>query len=603
MSTTTRNNNRRRRRNAPEASYDEASRARYRTRAGIVGNAASDDSLFGRRFKVLFVVMGFIAIVILGFLFFYQVINQQSLAKGAEENRKNVIPLHAKRGTIYDRNGNVLAMSVDCKDIYCNPKEIKDPAGVAQVLADSLGGKPGDYLEALKKDTTFSYIKRQADKTASAKVKAALEEKKLAGVYYVDNTKRVYPYGNVGVQILGYVGSDGKGISGLEYYYDKELSGEDGSMIMETGLGGTPIAGGSSQVTEAKNGKDIVLSLDINLQDEAEKQLTQAVKDNDAKDGGSLLAMNPKNGEIYAACSYPLPDFSGKTDLDPDSLNLKLVSNSYEPGSVFKVVTTAIGMENTLFGPNSTFNVPLTIDVGGHIVEDDDWRSGAMDMTVTEMMRRSSNVGMATLETQVIGDKRFAQGLEDLGIGQATGIDFPGEADGIVKPIDKYESYTGGNMSFGQGLAIPFIQVTRVYAAVANGGNLVTPHFATSIGGKDIDWPVKEGVLSKTTCDGEKEMLRTVIREGTGVRAQVSGYDIAGKTGTGQQVDKKTSAYDNSGHYVSSLCGFANADDPDVLVYAGLNDTQQLASQSAAVVFSTFMKSAVTHLEIPPASQ
>ena len=416
---------------------------------------------------------------------------------------------------------------------------------------------------------TLRFPISSADKTASTKVKAALEEKKLTGVYYVDNTKRVYPYGNVGVQILGYVGSDGKGISGLEYYYDKELSGEDGSMIMETGLGGTPIAGGASQVTEAKNGKDIVLSLDINLQDEAEKQLTQAVKDNDAKDGGSLLAMNPKNGEIYAACSYPLPDFSGKTDLDPDSLNLKLVSNSYEPGSVFKVVTTAIGMENTLFGPDSTFNVPLTIDVGGHIVEDDDWRGGAMDMTVTEMMRRSSNVGMATLETQVIGDKRFAQGLEDLGIGQATGIDFPGEADGIVKPIDKYESYTGGNMSFGQGLAIPFIQVTRVYAAVANGGNLVTPHFATSIGGKDIDWPVKEGVLSKTTCDGEKEMLRTVIREGTGVRAQVSGYDIAGKTGTGQQVDKKTSAYDNSGHYVSSLCGFANADENIAFINAG----------------------------------
>lgn len=567
------------------------------------GHRGSDDDSRGIgsevRLRRVAAAMVAVVVIVVARLVWLQIFTAADLAKGAENNRTNDIVLHARRGTIYDRNGNVLAMSVDCKDIYANPSEIEDAQAVAQIFASALGGSPSDYVGDLQQDTTFVYIRRRVDKDAASKIEQALKDKNLKGVYFINNTKRVYPYGNVGVQILGFVNDDNEGASGLEYYYNDVLAGTNGHMIVETGAGGTPIAGGSSSITEAQNGQDIVLSIDIELQKKAEEQLTAAVKEYQAQQGGSVMAMNPRTGEIYAAASYPLPDFKSDNGIDYETLNLKLVSSVYEPGSVFKVITTSIGMDNTLFGPESTFTVPLELQVGDNKVTDDDWRGGAMDMTVREMMRRSSNVGMALLETQVIGDERFAAGLDKFGIGQSTGIDFPGEATGIVRSLDQYESYTGGNMAFGQGLAIPFIQVIKAYTAVANQGTMVTPHFMVTKGGQEVNWPTKQ-VISSTTASRELDMMQTVVKEGTGVRANIYGYTIAGKTGTGQQVAEETGAYGENTHYVASFCGIVNPDSSDLLVYTGLNDTNQLASQSAALFFSQFAKEAATRLNIAP---
>lgn len=552
----------------------------------------------GRLRRVAAAMAIMVAIVVLR-LAWLQIFTAADLAKGAENNRTNDIVLHARRGTIYDRNGNVLAMSVDCKDIYANPSEIKDASSVAQVFASLLGGSPSDYLGDLQQDTTFVYVRRRVDTDTASKIEKALDEKNLKGVYFVNNTKRVYPYGNVGVQILGFVNADNEGASGLEYYYNDILAGTNGHMIVETGAGGTPIAGGTSNITEAQNGQDIVLSIDIELQKKAEEQLTAAVKDIEAQQGGSIMAMNPRTGEIYAAASYPLPDFKSDNGVDYESLNLKLVSSIYEPGSVFKVITTSIGIDNNLFGPNSTFNIPTELKVGDNKVTDDDWRTSAMDMSVREMLRRSSNVGMAFLETQLIGDERLAAGIDKFGIGHTTGIDFPGEATGIVRSLDEYEGPTGGNMAFGQGLAIPFIQVIRAYTAVANKGTMVTPHFMVSKGGQEVTWPTKD-VISASTASAELDMMTTVVKEGTGVRAGIYGYTVAGKTGTGQQVVEETGSYGENSGFVASFCGIVNPSESDLMVYVGLNDTNQLASQSAAVVFSQFAKDAATRLNIQP---
>lgn len=531
-------------------------------------------------------------------LFWLQVVDGPRLASEAESRRTNVVTLTARRGTIYDRNGKVLAMSVECQTIYANPKVVENASAVAQVLAQNLGGVASDYVGDLTADTTFRYIKRQVDQDVADKIKQELSDQGLAGIYYLKDSKRVYPYGSTGAQILGFVGSEGTGLSGLEYYYNDILTGTDGQMIMETGLGGTPIAGGTSEVTEAQNGTDIMLSIDIDLQEEAERIIAEGVETYQSE-SGSVMVSDPKTGEIYAACSTPLPDFSNLTD--SSSLDLKLVSQSYEPGSVFKVITTSIGYDLGLYTPDTVYNVPARYTLGDNYVQDDDGRDYAEDMTVRYMLQHSSNPAMALLANEVIGPKRFAEGVEKFCIGQKTGIDFPGETTGIVKSYDEYDGTTAGYMAFGQSVAIPMIQIIRAFAAVGNQGTLTTPHFLIAKAGEKVDWPSGGQSISAEACEQEIDAMRAVMTDGTGKNGAVEGYDIAGKTGTGEQAKDGSDGYEGY-YYVASLCGFANADDPEVLVYAGLNGTSHLALGSAAHIFHDVMQQSVAILGIAPAN-
>ena len=422
---------------------------------------------------------GFLAVlgVVAARLVWLQVIDSSNLSTRAESQRTNVATLHAKRGTIYDRNGNILAMSEECQTIYANPRDVSDPSGVSDILVELLGGEKQDYMDLLTMDGTFVYLKQKVDQEVADELKKRLAQAELGGVYYLTDTKRVYPYGTIGAQVLGYVGTDGKGLSGLEYYYDDILTGTDGEMLMETGLDGTPIAGGASQVTEAKNGTDLVISLDIDLQESCEKIITEGVKTYESE-SGSVMVTDPKTGEILAACSTPLPDFSNLTD--PSALNLKTVSSAYEPGSVFKVLTTSIGFDLGLFDSETVYTVPAQVLVGDHYVTDDDGRDYTESMTVREMMRRSSNTAMSLLVQEVIGAERFSEGVARYGIGTKTGIDFPGEIEGIVRTPEEYDGGTAGSMAFGQAVSIPMVQLVRAYGAVANDGVLLTPHFLIS---------------------------------------------------------------------------------------------------------------------------
>ncbi|MDM8271378.1 peptidoglycan D,D-transpeptidase FtsI family protein [Thermophilibacter provencensis] len=582
------------RRSYPEASYDEASRARYHVRASRPGGSGSGGSEKGLSVtRRLF--MGLFGIVAAR-LAWLQVVDAGNLSSKAELQRTNVATLHAKRGTIYDRNGNILAMSEECKTIYANPEAVSDPSGVADVLVELLGGEKDTYMDLLTMDGTFVYIERQVDQGVADELKSRLAEAELSGIYYLPDMKRVYPYGKVGAQVIGYVGTDGTGLSGLEYYYNDILTGTDGEMLMETGLDGTPIAGGASQVTEAKDGMDLVLSLDIDLQESCENIISQAVQTYNS-DSGSVMVTDPLTGEIIAACSTPLPDFS---DLDSTSLNLRLVSDSYEPGSVFKVLTTSIGLDLGLYTKDTVYNVPAFYKVGNDYVSDDDGRDYALDMSVEYMLVHSSNPAMSKLVLEVIGPERFSEGVDRYGIGHLTGIDFPGEVEGIVKTLEEYDGSTAGSMAFGQGLAIPMVQIVRAFGAVANDGVPMTPHFLVSKGGEDVEWPAGERIISAETANEETVMMRGVMREGTGKNGQVEGYDFAGKTGTGEQASEEGgyAAF----HYVASLCGFANADNPELLVYAGLNGTAYLALASSAHVFHDVAAQATTIMGVKPVS-
>ncbi len=587
-------------RRAPEASYDEASVSRY----GRAATGGHDDP----KIKGLLAVVGVLFAIVALRLIFLQVVDAGRLAALAEDRRTNVSVIKAKRGTIYDRNGNVLAISVDCKDIVCDPTVVcyTDDAkregaadAIASILSEVLGGDAATYKEALtRSNTRYAYLSQRVDEDLADEVATRLTEASLGGVYYENNTKRVYPYGTTGAQILGYVNQQGTALSGLEYYYDELLSGEDGQRVYEASGSGTPIAGGVSDTIAARDGTDIVISLDIDLQYESEQIIIEAAKTYEAE-SGSVMVTNPRTGEVYAAASTPLPDFSNITDAS--SLNLKLVTDSFEPGSVFKVLTTSIGIENGLLSKDTTFYIPAEILVGDSYVTDDDGRDYGMDMSVEYAMAQSSNTAMAYYVQDVIGPQLFAEGVEKFGIGQKTGIDFPGEAAGIVRSYGDYDGSTAGSMAFGQGLAIPLVQIVRAYGAVANRGIPTTPHFLVSKAGEEVEWAQGERIVSEATCEEDIEMMRSVMTEGSGVNGQVEGYDIAGKTGTGEQAEDDGSGYKEA-HYVASLCGFANASDPDVLVYVGLNGVPYLAASSAANVFHDVMQQSVTILGVAPSA-
>ena len=453
--------------------------------------------------------------------------------------------------------------------------------------------------DALQADGTFSYVQRKVDTTIADAIKDELAQSELPGVYYLQDSKRVYPFGAIGGQVLGIVGIDGDGLSGLELYYDELLRGQDGEMIIETGNFGTPIAGAAAQTTDAVDGTDIVISLDINVQRVAEEAIVEGVKEYKAE-SGSVMVTDPETGEILAACSTPLLDASDLSVVEEGATSLKLVSDSYEPGSIFKVLTSAIGIDAGVVNSSSTFYVPAYLQVGDDMVSDDDDRSYDMYMTLREILRRSSNTGAALVAQEEIGADTFAQGVADFGIGQLTGIDYPGEVAGIVKARDEYDGSSVGSMSFGQGLAIPLVQMVRAVGAVANHGIPVTPHFLVSKSTEKVEWPAGERVISEDTSRQVVDMMRTVVEEGTAMPAQVPGYDVAGKTGTGERADTTKGGYIED-KFTSSLIGFAPASNPTVLVYVGLNGTPYLAYASAAPLFSSIMGEALTDMGVLPA--
>ncbi|MBQ3283837.1 MAG: penicillin-binding protein 2 [Atopobiaceae bacterium] len=570
------------------SSYDEAPRS---SRGGM--SSAADPAILRIVELLFFALIGVVALR----LVWIQVIDGPRLAERAETQRTNVAVINAKRGTIYDRNGNVLAMSVDCKTIYCNPKEVTDAPRTARVLASILGGNGSDYLETVTMDTTFVYVERQVDDTAAEDLRQALADEGLTGIYFLPDTKRIYPYGATGGQVLGVVGIDGDGLSGIELYYNDILRGVNGELRMELSRDGDPIAGGKSTIIEAQNGQDIVLSLDIDIQRMAEEMIVEGVRKYEAE-SGSVMVVDPQNGEILAACSTPLLDLTDPASIVPEALKLRLVSDTYEPGSVFKVITMTTGVENGVITPNTPYSVPAEVRIGDDMVHDDDGRDYTMDMDVREILRRSSNTG-TSLVARDLGPDMFANGVAGFGIGTLTGIDYPGEVQGLVRQREDYELSTWPVMSFGQGVAVPMIQMVRGFAAIANSGVPYTPHFLVSVAGQPVDWPAQAPLCTPETAATITDMLRDVMDTGTGAAGDVPGYDIAGKTGTGEQVKEGEAGYSDF-YYVSSLVGYANAEDPEVMVYVGLNGTPYLSSDSAAPVFSAIMGEALVDMGVQP---
>ena len=526
----------------------------------------------------------------------YQLFNAGRYRGEADARRLSSQVLYAKRGSIYDRNGNVLVSSVECSNVYVNPQLIdkKHRKKAIAALVDALGVSEKKATACVDADTTFIYVKRQVDQEDAD----ALAKKNIAGIEFEQSVKRVYPYGNLASQVLGVVNIDNKGITGLEHQYDEVLTGTDGSLVRERALDGSFIAGGAYKKVPASDGMDIVLGLDVNIQRAAEDVLAPLVDRIGAK-SGSVVVTDPKTGEILACCSYPTYDQADLANATTEDMNARAITDAYEPGSVFKTFVCAAGIDDGIITPDTELAVPAVVKVGDDDVRDADKRDYGLTMTVREIIRRSSNTGMVMVGEKIGADAFAADVVGKFGFGTHTGVDFPGESLGVVRERKDYDGATLGAMSFGQGIAVAPIEMVRAMHAIANKGVMTTPHFLKTRAGEEVDWTDGEQrACSEEAAAQVADMMRTVVDEGTGEGAQIAGYEISGKTGTAERAVEGQSGY-QKGNYMSSFMGFVSTSDPRVQCYITLDGTAA-GSDAATPAFKTIMEAALPALGIDP---
>lgn len=550
-------------------------------------SAAADSN----RASVLVAFFALLALLFFGRLFYLQVIVSGQYSAMAQETRTVSFDTTPRRGTIYDRNGTVLATSVDATTIYANPAEVDDPAGEAAKLAEVLGGEAADYQEKLSREsTTFVYLKRQADVEVAAQVK----ELGLKGVYFIADTRREYPCGRIGGQVIGFCNVDGEGITGLELQYDDVLSGTPGTYSAERGQNGIPIPGGVHEETPAVDGQDIMISIDIQLQEYVEERLEQGAKDIGAE-GGTAVVMDGGTGEIYAAATLPYLNPADMSTVEEGADQLKAVTQAYEPGSVFKTVSTMTLLETDSMKPDDTLFCPAVIEADGYKVSDSHERDDAT-FTLREILDQSSNVGIS-LSVEKMGFDKLYDHIKTYNLNEPTGVDYPGEASGTLQPFDKWARITGYNVSFGQGIAVTPLQITRFYGALVNDGVEVTPHFLINLPqtGETPTYATEDVIANKSAIPTMVDMLKTVVTDGTGKPAQIEGFSVAGKTSTAEVAEGGKYKED-----VYNLCftGFLADSSSQLVCFVGANEVP--GTGNVAGVFKDIMTCAIDRFKIMP---
>lgn len=540
--------------------------------------------------NVVMAIFAVLACIFFFRLFYLQVVVHDDYAAKARESRTISFDTTPHRGTIYDRNGVVLAMSVDATTIYCNPTEVTDVAYEASKLAEALGGEAADYEKALSADkTTFSYVKRQATVEEGDKVRAL----KLDGVYFIADTRREYPNGSIGGQVVGFCDVDGKGITGLELQYDDILSGTPGTYSAERGEGGAPIPGGVHEDVAAVDGEDIMVSLDIKLQDSVEQALAAGTEAIGAEKGTSVV-MDAGTGEVYAICSLPYMDPSNMDESEIGSENLITITQAIEPGSVFKTVSALSVLEEGVLSPDDELFCPSVLQADEYEISDAHDRD--VTMTFREILDKSSNVGIS-LAVQKIGFQKLYDAILRYNLAEPTGVDFPGESKGMLQDFDDWATVTAYNVSFGQGVAVTPLQMTRFYGALANDGVEVTPHFLISKP-QTNEWPsyATETVIdNKEALANIESMLRTVVTDGTGKEANIEGYEVVGKTSTAEIAENGVYV---AGLYNLCFAGYIANSSSQLVCFVSANEVYSEAS--VAFIFNDIMTNAIEQYNIVP---
>ncbi len=546
------------------------------------------------RFAGLLLLIALLLLTVGARLVWVQVISSRAYALMAEDQRVKDMELSPRRGSIFDREGEPMAVTVDAKTIFAVPSQVADKRGTSKALARILGGKPATYLKRLSHRGAFVYIARKVDMERAQ----AVERLQIEGIGMLDDSRRAYPSGELASQMLGFVGVDDEGLAGLEKHYDSALAGTPGRVLAERDPSGRYVLpGGVMRYEDPVDGRSITLTIDKDLQYQAHVELAATVKRFKAR-GGSVLIMDPRNGEILAAASTPNFNPNDFARAKPGSTRLRPVTDTYEPGSTIKSFTAAAVIEEGLFNPKSRFSLPSTIKVGGRVIHESHGR-GAVNYSLSDIVTKSSNVGAVKLGL-ALGRKRIYRYFSRFGLTSRTGVDFPGEASGWMPAPGAWSSSTIGNVPFGQGLTVTPLQIARGLSAVANGGVMPTPHFLLGTSGESTPrvWPTKR-VVSVSTARTMTGILGKVVRDGTGESAKVPGYEVAGKTGTAQKAG--AGGYEK-GRYVASFAGYLPTGDPRVLIVVTVDEPANAiyGGAVAAPAFSNLAKFAVAHLKVPP---
>jgi cell division protein FtsI (penicillin-binding protein 3) len=540
----------------------------------------------------------FLALLTVGFggLFlraaWLQGIKAQSLTRLGQTQHRESVTLPAARGTIFDRMGVRLALGEQATTVYADPMQIRQPRRVAIEVGRVLGLDPDVlYPKLADRSRGFVYLARQADAARAAQ----LAREKIAGLGFLPAERRSYPQHSVAAQVLGYVGVDNKGLAGLEFELDRELAGRAGHQTLVKDPAGRVI-----DVVDDRpdvQGRDVTLALDHTIQANAEEVLRATVRKWSATNA-SAIVLDPRTGAILAMAVEPGFD-ANRYPLAPDELQRnRAVTDTYEPGSTFKVVTVAAALSERLVSPSTAFTLPYSIQVADRVIHDAEPR-GTVRYSVAQILAHSSNVGAITL-AELLGKDRLSSWISRFGFGHATGVDFPGESPGIVLPKEKWSGSTIGNVPIGQGIAVTPVQMAAAYAAVANRGVWSRPHLVDEIAGRGRPSLHRRRITSPTVAASLMTMLKDVVAEGTGMYAAIRGYQVAGKTGTAQKPDSHGGYATDQ--YVASFVGIVPASRPRLVVLVTVDDPHGAiwGGVVAAPAFQQIASFDLGYLEIPP---
>lgn len=556
-----------------------------------------------KRLFSLFLIALFVLIALMGRLAYVQLIAGGDLAEKAKELWNRNIPFEAKRGKILDRNHKNLAYNISSPSVMAIPAQIKDPAETAKKLARILKAPEQKIYEKITERQLIVRLHPWGRKISEEKARQ-IQGLRLPGIAITEDSKRYYPLGSLGAHVLGFTGIDNQGLAGLELIYDEELKGKKGYVSFSATNSGEKLPGGVDRYIPPKDGLDLMLTLDYQVQSIIERELDQAMAQYQPENA-LVIVMDPKTGEILGMSSRPTfrPDQYRVTDPLIYNRNLP-IWKTYEPGSTFKIITLAAALEENKVNLNEHFHDPGFIMVSGARLRC--WKAGGHGhQSFLEVVENSCNPGFVTLG-QRLGKETLFSYIKKFGFGQKTGIDLNGEARGILFKESQVGPVELATTAFGQGVSVtPIQQITAVSAAI-NGGKLMTPHLAkawidpkSGKPVKKIEPQVKRQVISEETSQKVRHALESVVAKGTGRKAFVDGYRVGGKTGTAQKVGPD-GRYMKNNHIVSFV-GIAPADDPQLVVYVALDNPKgiQFGGVVAAPIVGNILDDSLRHLKVP----
>lgn len=520
--------------------------------------------------------------------------SSDDLAKLAEQQQTRVVDLPAERGAIVDRNGQELAVGTPRQTVYAAPHMLDHPAAAARKLCDALlitRKKERRAVQAAlsRPESGFAFVARTVD-PGLAKAALALD---LPGVGAYAEEKRSYPMRGSAAQVIGFTDLDNRGIAGIELQYDEQLSGTAGTRDVVRDTSGRLVR--TVRQTDPVSGADVRLTIDAGIQAVTEDILARTVRGSQAK-AAVALVMDPRTGEILANANVPVVKnhVFGRA---PEMERNRAVTDMYEPGSIFKLVTISGALADGVVKPTSTFVLQSSIVVADREISEAQER-GTVNYSVAQIMQWSSNVGAVTIAKKM-GKHDLSEWVEDFGFGKPTGVDFPGEIPGSVMPVDEWSGSSIGNIPMGQGIAVTPLQMATAACAVANNGFMVRPRLVAQVGATVLDEEEKRRVIPARVARQVRDMLALAVAEGTGQKAQLPRHKVAGKTGTSQKADG--SGYSKS-DYVASFVGMVPADRPRLVVLVAVDEprTSHSGGEIAAPAVREIMSFALQHLEIGP---